>query len=178
MVFSSFVLRRLPISRFWKYRRRFGEKDARNHRTAAHSSHQFYGWGAAMTPNSEGKQSAARRFIFGGAALSILFVAIILATAFLGRLPLQKSAFRNEEEKVKTPHCPDCKCEMEVGFIPDFSYGTSSHSVLQTLWHPGDPESRKFLGFHTGNVKVEQSEARKIVSFRCPECGLLRSYAA
>jgi hypothetical protein len=66
---------------------------------------------------------------------------------------------------------------METGFIPDFSYGHSTHSVVQALWHPGDVETRTFLGFKTGHIKVEQSEAKKIVAYRCPECGLLRSYA-
>ena len=66
---------------------------------------------------------------------------------------------------------------MEEGFIPDFSYGTSSESVLQTLWHPGAAEDRKFLGLGTGTVKVEKSDAIKVTAYRWVNCGLLRTYA-
>ena len=72
-----------------------------------------------------------------------------------------------------TPNCPDCNKTMEKGFIPDFSYGTTT-AVEQTIWHPGDAEERQFLGVKM--VKMEKSKARKIVSYRCPGCGLLRSY--
>lgn len=75
------------------------------------------------------------------------------------------------------PICPDCQTEMEQGFIPDFSYGSSLQSVVQTLWHPGDPTSRTFLGLQTGTVQFDASAARKVVTYCCPDCGLLRSYA-
>jgi hypothetical protein len=75
------------------------------------------------------------------------------------------------------PRCPDCNQAMEKGFIPDFGYGTSSHSVVQTMWHPGEAEDRLLLGLKTGTVKIEKSAARRIISYCCPVCGLLRSYA-
>ena len=77
----------------------------------------------------------------------------------------------------KTSTCPNCNKSMEHGFIPDFSFHSDAHSVLQAMWHPGDPEDRHFLGVKTGMVKMEKSQAREIVSYRCPDCGLLESYA-
>ena len=77
----------------------------------------------------------------------------------------------------ETPQCPDCHAEMESGFIPDFAYSQSTHAVYQTLWHPGTAEDRHFLGLRTGAVKIDKTEAIKIVSFRCRKCGLLRDYA-
>ncbi len=76
-----------------------------------------------------------------------------------------------------TPECPQCQQTMHEGFIPDFSYGTGTGSVLQTLWHPGKAEDRTFLGFGTGTVKIEKTEAIKVTAFRCPDCGLLQNYA-
>ena len=76
-----------------------------------------------------------------------------------------------------TPQCPYCQAEMEAGFIPDFTYSSSSHAVYQTLWHPGTAEDRHFLGLRTGAVKIDKSEAMKIVAYCCPKCGLLREYA-
>ena len=48
------------------------------------------------------------------------------------------------------PNCPDCECPMDTGFIPDFNDSASTHAVVQALWHPGDVETRTFLGFKTG----------------------------
>ena len=75
------------------------------------------------------------------------------------------------------PTCPNCRVEMDKGFIPDFTYGTSSHNVVQMVWHPGEPEDRKFLGLRTGDVKIDKSDAILITAYRCPDCGLLRAYA-
>lgn len=77
----------------------------------------------------------------------------------------------------QNPNCPDCHTEMEAGFVPDFSYYTSSHSVLHTWWHPGDTQDRRFLGLPTGTVKIDKSAAIKIVAYRCATCGLIREYA-
>ncbi|QDV18258.1 hypothetical protein Pan153_29150 [Gimesia panareensis] len=78
-----------------------------------------------------------------------------------------------------TPHCPDCETEMETGFIPDNTF----LGEFQTKWHPGDPESAggTFFGMKVKNrtqtVKVDESQMRKVITYRCPACGLLRSYA-
>jgi|TARA_R110001592_G_scaffold94521_2_gene273425 hypothetical protein len=68
---------------------------------------------------------------------------------------------------------------MEKGFIPDNTF----LGALQTLWHPGDPESasRSVFGLELKNrtqtINVDETETRKISTYRCPDCGLLRSYA-
>ncbi|QDV48994.1 PF20097 family protein [Gimesia fumaroli] len=78
-----------------------------------------------------------------------------------------------------TPQCADCGKDMEKGFVPDNTFlGT-----LQTGWHPGDPEaeSRTLFGMQLKNrtetIHVDESGTRKIMTYRCPTCGLLRSYA-
>lgn len=77
------------------------------------------------------------------------------------------------------PRCPDCETEMEKGFVPDNTF----LGALQTVWHPGDPESASSSVFgmklknRTQTVHVDESGTRKITTYRCPTCGLLRSYA-
>lgn len=77
------------------------------------------------------------------------------------------------------PRCPDCETEMEKGFVPDNTF----LGALQTVWHPGDPESAgdTFFGMKVKNrtktVHIDESGTRKISTYRCPACGLLRSYA-
>jgi len=67
--------------------------------------------------------------------------------------------------------CPDCGALMEAGFVPDSTYG-----YLQTHWHPGEPEESSFLGLKTG-TKIERAQMIPVRTFRCPACGLLRSFA-
>lgn len=78
-----------------------------------------------------------------------------------------------------TPHCPDCEKQMEKGFIFDYTI----LGALPISWHPDDPVSAggSFFGIKTKTrtkfVRIEESRIRTIISYRCPECGLLRSYA-
>lgn len=65
--------------------------------------------------------------------------------------------------------CPECGGEMEVGFIPDFTYG----SVLPQRWCPGTPQ-KSWLG----SLKVNWKTCRSVQTDRCTSCGLLRSYAS
>jgi len=71
-----------------------------------------------------------------------------------------------------TPDCPECKCPMVSGFIPDATYG----AFLQTQWHEGDPEVARSLGFKVG-IKAERSRMLPVWAWRCPSCGLLKFYA-
>lgn len=66
-------------------------------------------------------------------------------------------------------NCPDCGDEMVEGFILDMTYG----GQLVPRWLAGHPES----SFWTG-VKTSGKECRSVESYRCPKCGLLRSYAS
>lgn len=64
--------------------------------------------------------------------------------------------------------CPDCKSSMVEGFILDISDGNR----LVPRWLKGRPEKSAWMG-----VKASGKECRTVVSFRCEQCGLLRSYA-
>lgn len=63
---------------------------------------------------------------------------------------------------------------METGFLPE----VGDHSITgMTCWHPGPPEMRRFLGLNTGQVRIDWKQVYPVTTFRCPRCGLLRSYA-
>ncbi len=57
---------------------------------------------------------------------------------------------------------------MEEGFIP----GERNKVVLPTLWVAGRPEP----SFWTA-TKITGKEQRAIITYRCPACGFLESYA-
>jgi len=69
---------------------------------------------------------------------------------------------------IETQHCPDCRAEMEVGFVPDY-YA----KIVQSRWHPGLPTHTTMLG----NLKLDADAMIPITTFRCPECGLLKQFA-
>jgi hypothetical protein len=73
-----------------------------------------------------------------------------------------------------TPRCPDCQGIMEVGFLPEI---TNNNLTGMTTWHPGEPHPQTFLGFKTGMIKVDWKQVHPVSTYRCPRCGLLRSYA-
>ncbi len=72
-----------------------------------------------------------------------------------------------------SPECPDCKVAMEPGFIVDFTHGT--HASEQASWVEGQAESSWWTGW-TG-LKLGDKERLPVVTFRCPVCGLLKSFA-
>ncbi|HEX5706073.1 MAG TPA: PF20097 family protein [Pyrinomonadaceae bacterium] len=64
--------------------------------------------------------------------------------------------------------CPDCSVEMVEGFVLDMSYGTR----LVPRWLKGPPEKSFWKG-----INAKGKECREVMAYRCPKCGLLRSYA-
>jgi hypothetical protein len=64
--------------------------------------------------------------------------------------------------------CPECGGEMEIGFIPDFTYG----AVLPQRWSKDAPQKNWLAG-----VKFKRDQSRTIETYRCTSCGLLKSYA-
>jgi hypothetical protein len=66
------------------------------------------------------------------------------------------------------PKCLRCGKQMELGFIP----GEIRKAVIVTRWVAGQPEPSFWR--HT---KIKGKEQRAIISYRCPGCGLLESYA-
>jgi predicted nucleic-acid-binding Zn-ribbon protein len=64
--------------------------------------------------------------------------------------------------------CIRCHSRMEAGFIPDIGEG-----MRQQQWAPGSPHP----SFWTG-LKIEnQDEVVPVITYRCPNCGYLESYA-
>jgi hypothetical protein len=70
---------------------------------------------------------------------------------------------------VTAPNCLSCKVEMEEGFIPDLGH---ANAASQPKWTEGAPEK----SFWTG-LKLKDRERLPIATYRCPQCGLLQSYA-
>lgn len=64
--------------------------------------------------------------------------------------------------------CPDCREEMVEGFILDMTYG----GRLASSWVEGQPERSIWTG-----VKIKDRVCRTVEAYRCPKCGLLKSYA-
>lgn len=72
------------------------------------------------------------------------------------------------------PNCPDCQCRMDLGFLPELA---DNHITGLTGWHPGAAEVKRFLGMKTHQIRVDWKQVYPVTTFRCPRCGLLRSYA-
>jgi hypothetical protein len=66
------------------------------------------------------------------------------------------------------PHCLRCKTAMERGFTMDKNY----QQVLVARWVKGKPEASAWTG-----TRVLGKETREEMTFRCPACGYLESYA-
>lgn len=66
--------------------------------------------------------------------------------------------------------CPDCNGIMVEGFILDLTYG----GQLVPRWIRGKPEN----SFWAGGVKTKGKECFSVATYRCVQCGYLRSYAA
>jgi predicted RNA-binding Zn-ribbon protein involved in translation (DUF1610 family) len=64
--------------------------------------------------------------------------------------------------------CPECGREMEPGFVVDFRHGSREAAE----WIEGPPERSFWLG-----TKIRGKRRLAVESFRCPDCGLLKSYA-
>ncbi|HVR11845.1 MAG TPA: PF20097 family protein [Thermoanaerobaculia bacterium] len=67
-----------------------------------------------------------------------------------------------------SPSCPKCRTEMEEGFVPDHAQG----AALVSSWVAGTPEPSVWFG-----LKLGGKDQRQIVTYRCPACGYLESYA-
>ena len=68
----------------------------------------------------------------------------------------------------RSPACPDCKVPMDSGFIVDF---TGNEWSKQSSWAEGTAK-RNFWGSVVGD-----KQRLPIVTFRCPKCGQLKSFA-
>jgi hypothetical protein len=71
---------------------------------------------------------------------------------------------------------------MELGFIPDSTYG----ALLQSRWHPGEAKQLKIFGMElprifgmavSRNRGTNISEFVPITAYLCSGCGLLKFFA-
>ncbi len=75
-----------------------------------------------------------------------------------------------KEEIENQIFCPKCHTQMQQGYILDSMYG----NVITTTskWSRGKP--KKILSFA---LPSSDKKSMEIVTYRCPECGYLESYA-
>ena len=64
--------------------------------------------------------------------------------------------------------CPDCQIEMVEGVILDSTYG----SQLIPKWTEGPPKISFWVG-----ARATGKESFFVETYRCANCGLLRTYA-
>lgn len=64
------------------------------------------------------------------------------------------------------PECRRCQTAMQRGFVLDF------YSVSNQDWIPGDPGK----GFAL-TIKIRRRPHFPVVTYRCPACGSLESFA-
>lgn len=69
--------------------------------------------------------------------------------------------------------CSECGVGMETGFLIEKGHG-GEESL--TEWHPGEVEFKTFLGLNFG-IRIQKSKKLKVKTYRCPKCGVLRSFA-
>ncbi|MFD0892584.1 hypothetical protein KBB96_14265 [Luteolibacter ambystomatis] len=65
--------------------------------------------------------------------------------------------------------CPKCSDVMQIGFIPDFSYGAAA---LETKWFYGEVTKGFF-----GGVKASPMGGIPVHAWRCAGCGFLEFFA-
>ena len=66
--------------------------------------------------------------------------------------------------------CTKCKIQMQQGYILDAMYGNIVTTTSK--WSKGKP--KKILSFA---LPTSENTSMQIVTYRCPECGYLESYA-
>lgn len=71
------------------------------------------------------------------------------------------------------PLCRSCRAPMEKGVLLDRGHSGERHAPK---WAKGNPREKKFLGFDAG-LDVDEKAALCVVTWRCPRCGVLESYA-
>lgn len=76
---------------------------------------------------------------------------------------------RSRYPSPRIPQCPDCKVDMAPGLIPD---DWNALYTDRSSWVPGRPDDSLLTG-----LKLSGRLVFPISAFRCPKCGLLRSYA-
>jgi hypothetical protein len=71
------------------------------------------------------------------------------------------------------PVCPKCRVTMERGYCIDRGH---ANAQLREEWAHGEPQSARFL-FMTYTKSAGKEDRVVVVTWRCPQCSLLESYA-
>jgi hypothetical protein len=71
------------------------------------------------------------------------------------------------------PLCRTCRVSMEIGSVLDRAHAGRLHLPM---WSPGKPTQKKLLGLPVGYARNDVGTIR-VMTWRCPRCGLLESYA-
>ena len=64
---------------------------------------------------------------------------------------------------------------MEAGFVPDRMF--HEDAVERTVWQAGETEQAYELGMVPMGIKFDRKGAMPVTTYRCPDCGELRSFA-
>lgn len=67
------------------------------------------------------------------------------------------------------PNCPTCRVAMDLGYQLDLGHHSSRR---QAEWVEGAPEKSFWSG-----LKTKDRAVMPIVTYRCPRCGMLASFA-
>jgi hypothetical protein len=70
---------------------------------------------------------------------------------------------------IETPSCTQCRVPMERGFRLDLGHRSFARAAK---WVEGDPVASMWTG-----LKLRNSTVRQVVSYRCPQCGVLVDFA-
>lgn len=69
----------------------------------------------------------------------------------------------------RAPDCIRCRTQMEAGYLLEAG---DHNSRTVTQWVEGEPEK----SFWTG-LRLKDRDVMPVMTFRCPNCGYLESYA-
>ena len=73
-----------------------------------------------------------------------------------------------EKSFMKKNACPECGSAVEIGFIPDRTFG----GMMQSGWYPGEPQ----ISWLTEEVKCKDDPV-PLIAYRCTKCGRVKLYA-
>ena len=68
----------------------------------------------------------------------------------------------------EAPRCARCGETMEAGYFIDHGHG----ATYPQAWVAGVAQWSRWLG-----MRIPREEKKPVTTYRCPQCGLLESYA-
>lgn len=71
------------------------------------------------------------------------------------------------------PTCRHCRVALEEGWVADRGH---ANQLQQAKWTEGEPQMQRWLGINWGPT-TKGKKQHDVSVWRCPQCGLLESYA-